>query len=421
VRENEQLTNLLLVVKRGATIRGKITGLRPDELSAVEVVVQAPGDSIGTTSMAPDGTYAIYGVPNGRVEVSAQTYSQRSISKSFEIPVGVLEASLDLEFLGLAKLSGRITRAGQPVASGLVTALPRSPGATAGSAKTAQNGLYVIDGLSEGEYDVSLDGEGTKSLRISGDTVLDIELPGLSVSGRVLEANSREPVSGVTLQVQRAGSRLDATPRTANTDALGRFSTQSIEPGQYQIVAHKRGYKVGVEILSVPTSSELTVFLTPAEGIVIRVRDGISGLPLRAVTIDAFSNLQPVRLNVALDETGSGELPQLTPGRYTLVMSSGGYAASSVAGWMVPGSPLDISLTPGGRLEIHADSIYTNAKASLINANEIAPHREFELSQLTVFPNLAPGEYSLLAKRLDQTDTYRLRIFEGQTTVLQVK
>jgi len=174
-----------------------------------------------------------------------------------------------------------------------------------------------------------------------------------------------------------------------------------------------------METLSIPTSSELTVFLTPAEGIAIRVRDGICGLPLRAVTVDIFSNVQALRLNVALDETGNGELPQLTPARYTLVVSSGGYAANSVADSMAPGSPLDISLTPGGRLEIHADSIYKSAKASLMNTK--VPQSEFALSQLTVFPNLAPGEYSLLVKLPDQTKMYHVRISEGQTTVLLLK
>jgi hypothetical protein len=212
--------------------------------------------------------------------------------------------------------------------------------------------------------------------------------------------------------------------RTAVTDLQGRFSIDGLETRQYQLVALKRGFKVGTETVSVPTSSELAVALAQAEGITVRVRDGISGLALRAATVDAFSGAQPVRLNVALDETGSGELPQLAAGRYDLLVSSGGYATKSVTGWTVPGPPLDLFLTPGGRLEIQADPPHTGVKSSLVEANGAPPRHgqaEFTLFQLTVLPNLAPGEYVLFVKLPEQTKTYKVSISEGQTTVLQVK
>ncbi len=425
LRENERLQNLLLVVQAGATIRGKVTGLRLEELPVVEIVAQAPGDFIGTASTAPDGTYVVRGVPKGRVEVMAQTYSGRSVSKSVEVEEGASELSLNLEFPRVARLSGRLTRGGQPAAREVVRASPRNPESAAGSGETDQSGLYVIEGLSEGDYEVVLGGEVTQSLRISGDTVLDAELSALSLAGRVSDANSGQPLSGVTLQVRRVGPAGDIqAARTVVTEASGRFSVGGLEAGQYQLAAHKRGYKVGLETLSIPAPSELTLSLTPAEGIAIRVRDGISGLALRAVTVDALSDSQPVRVNVALDETGSGELPQLAPGRYNLRVFSTGYAAKSVVGWAVPGTPLDLSLTPGGRLEISVDSAYLGVKAVLLEVNGIPPgpaQAEFALHRPTVFPHLAPGEYVLLVKSPAQTKTYKASVSEGQTTVLEVK
>jgi hypothetical protein len=425
LRESERLTDLTLVVNAGATIRGQVTGLKPDELPVVQIVAQGQGGFKGTASTNPDGTYAIRGLPEGRVEVFAQTSLQRSVSKSVEIPQEAAELVLNIDFPGAGRLSGRVTQGGQPVAYRSVDAFPRNPESAAGSGETDQNGKYTIDGLSKGDYVVSLNGEGAKSLRISGDTILDIELPEFSLSGRVLEANSGKALSDVTVRAQRVSLVVDASiSRTALTDALGRFSVEGMEPGQYQFIAYKRGYKVDTEMLSLPASSELVLFLTSAEGITIRVRDGISGLALHTVTVDALSDAQPVHLNVALDETGSGELPQPPPGRYNLFVSSPGYAARTVIGWRVPSSQLELTLTPGGRLEIHVDSAQTGVRASLVDANGIPvrpTQTEFVLLQPTVFPNLAPSKYTLLVKLPERTVAFEANISEGQTTVLQVK
>lgn len=419
--ENERLTGLILVVKAGATIRGKVIGLGADEHPLVEIVAQGQGGFEGSASTNPEGAYAIVGVPKGWVKVIAQTYSQRSVSKWIEVPEDGIELTLNIQFPREGRLSGRVTRANQPVAFRTVSAFPRDPQSATGSGRTDQNGMYAIDGLSEGDYVVSLSGE-TKSLRISGNTVLDIELPELSLSGRVLEEKTAQPLSGVTVQVHNVGPEVDAkAPKTAVTDSIGRFSVEGTEAGQYQVVAHKRGFKVGMEKLSIPTSSEFILSLAPAEGIMIRVRDGISGLSLRTVTVGAFSDAQPTHMDLALDDAGRGELPQLAPGRYNLLVSSVGYAPKSVMGWAVPGSALDLSLTPGGRLEILVDSVYASAKASLVDANGFPHQGEFTLTPLTVFPHLAPGEYTLLVKLLEQTKTYTANLAEGRTTVLQVK
>lgn len=425
LRGDEAVKNILLVLKSGATIRGRVTGLGPDEHPLVEIVAQGPGDFVGTASTSSDGAYAIYGAPPGRVEVTAQTYSQRSISKWVEVPEGARELTLNIDFPRAARLSGRVTRGGQPVAGRLVNASPRDPELASGAGKTDQNGVYVIEGLSDGNYVVSTGGEGTRTLLLSGDTRLDIELAALSLAGRIQAANSGQPIPGVSLQVQRLDPAGGASPllRTAVTDASGRFSVEGVEPGQYQLVAHKRGYKVVTDSVSVPAPPEFILSLTPAEGISIRVKDGISGLALRAVTVDASSDAMTARLNIALDETGSGELPQLAPGRYNLLVSSPGYAPESVSGWVVPGSPLDLTLTPGGRLEVHVDPAHIGAKASLARAGA-APRPasvNFALSHQTAFPHLMPGEYVLLVKLPEQTKAFTVSISEGQTTVLQVK
>jgi large repetitive protein len=426
LHENDRLKDLVLAVKAGATIRGRVVGLRANELPTVTIIVQGEGDFTSEEATDPSGTFTVQGVPEGLVELIAQTSSQRSISKSVRIPQGTADLSVNIEFPRAVRLSGRVTRAGQPVVRKIISANPRDPeSAVSGFGETDQNGMYVIDGLSENDYLIDLGGEWTKAMPISGDTVLDIELSAFSLSGRILSADSEEPLPGVNVQLRSANSALDAgISRMATTDSLGRFLVEGVGMGQYKLIAHKHGFKVGMMAVSVPGSSEIIFSLSSAEGTAIRVRNGINGVGLRSITVNAISNGQLVPLNVALDESGQGELPQLTPGGYDLRISSPGYAPKSIRGWAAPGAPLDISLTPGGRLEVYADPIYIGLKASFLDADR-ALHpfmpTEFTLSKTVLFPHLAPGKYALLIKMPGQTKQYDVDIVEGQITTLQVK
>jgi hypothetical protein len=332
---------------------------------------------------------------------------------------------LNVEFPPASRLSGRVVRGEKPVAFKSVTAFPKNSESAAATGETDQNGLYTIMGLSEGDYVISLGSEWKKPLRISGDTVLDIELSSLSVSGRVLEEQSGKPLSHVTVQVRGVGAAVDSgIRRTAATDSLGRFFVEGLEPGQYQLVAHKSGFMVATEKLSVPASSEPVLFLAPGEGNAIRVRDALSGRGLRAVTLDVMSDALRIRLNVTLDEKGNGELPVLAAGRYNLFVYSQGYAAKAVMSWSVPGAALDLSLSPGGRLEISVDSAHNGMKASLVDAGGAPPplmQAEFALIQPIMLSHIAPGEYTLIVKLPEETKRYKVKIFEGETTTLHVK
>jgi uncharacterized GH25 family protein len=177
LRESEELKNVNLVLKAGSTIRGKLIGLRADELPVAEIVVEAAGGFTIEASTLPDGSYVVNGIPNGRVQVTAQTYAQRSLTKSIQLEEGAQELTVDIQFPTEARLSGRITRNGQAVAHVTVRVWPREPGMVSASTRTDENGRYVIEGLNNGDYLIIVEGTGgRKSQRISGPTFLDIEL-----------------------------------------------------------------------------------------------------------------------------------------------------------------------------------------------------------------------------------------------------
>jgi uncharacterized GH25 family protein len=424
LRENEQLKDVVLVVKSGATIRGKVSGLRPDESKIVQIIVQASDDFLRNTSTLVDGTYVVRGVPAGPVRVTAQT-SRRAISRSSEIPESSAEISVDIKFANAGRLSGRITRAGKPVPNETIKAWSRDVEAITGSGQTDANGFYVIDGLSENTYEISFGSGSSKSVWISGDTVLDVELPAHSVSGRVAEDKSGQSLSGVLVQVQGLKPATGArTFASATTDSSGNFNVEGLDAGQYELIAQKHGFRVASEMLVVPVLSPVLLSLSASEGIPIRVRDGINGMALRSTAVQVVNGTSRIDLSVALDENGNGEIPQLGTGRYDLRVSSAGYADKSIPGWTVPSSPLDILLTPGGRLEIRADARYVGSSASLMEQGDFSFNSsefEFRLLPWTVLSNLSPGEYVLAVKTAEDTKKYKIGISEGKTTVLLIK
>ena len=175
LRESEQLKNVSLVLKTGSTIRGRVVGLRPDELSRTDIVFEGAGGFATYTSTLPDGSYVVHAVPSGRIQVTAQTYPHRSLTKSIQIAEGTQEFSLDIQFPTEGRLSGRVTRGGRPVGYVDVHVWPRETGLVYASTTTNEDGRYVIDGLNNGEYIVGVEG-GRRTQRISGPTLLDIEL-----------------------------------------------------------------------------------------------------------------------------------------------------------------------------------------------------------------------------------------------------
>lgn len=176
LRENEQLENVNLLLKTGSTIRGKVIGLRPDERPRAEIVVEGEHGFTTDASTLPDGSYVVHGIPGGRIRVTAQTYGERSLTKTIQIGEGAQDLTLDIQFPTEARLSGRVTRAGQAVSNVTVRVWSREPGLVSAAARTDEHGRYTIEGLNNGEYVIIVEGAGKKSQRISGPTLLDIQL-----------------------------------------------------------------------------------------------------------------------------------------------------------------------------------------------------------------------------------------------------
>src|SRR4029077_12395100 len=88
-------------------------------------------------------------------------------------------------------------------------------------------------------------------------------------------------------------------------------------------------------------------------GLSIRANDGLTGLPLRGVSVIAYAgSAVAFSGSVSLDSTGKGDITSLAPGVYAFYVFCNGYSPRSFPSVQVPNPSLPVLLTPVGRVEV---------------------------------------------------------------------
>ena len=439
VADGQRLDGVLLQMAAGTLVNGTVSGLPAGRLGGVRV--NANGNNYGDSTVTDDsGKFTLRDVPSGTIRFNAMTgaLAGRSTSVSAEIPDGSPQFSVDIVFQGASRLTGRVTRGDTPVSGLFVNAFPTGPTAAGGgraSAQTDENGQYALEGLTDGEYMVNLGGQGVsyrKTFTVSGDSPGDIALPPIQLRGTVTEAGSGEPLDNVMIQAQlqsapgAAGGRSFAA-KSAVTDSTGAYFIEDVDSGPYQVTARRSEYQAKTQTLTVGgDSSTLDFGLQRGEGISIRVGDGITGVPLKAVTVAAQAGDGSVAFQgfVSLDSTGKGEITSLAPGRYVVHFFSDGYAPGTAV-MNAPSALVSLALTPGGRVEVLTATALT---ARLVDASGMAyplsayrpDGRVGGPAPVVSWDHLAPGSYQLLVGPQGAEKPYPFTVAEGQTTRVTV-
>jgi protocatechuate 3,4-dioxygenase beta subunit len=415
----EPAPDVTLVLAGGATIRGTVAGLPAGP--GVEVKVQASGPRAfwASARTGPDGRFELGGAPPGTITLRASAPdlaagTTRYARGSVTVAEGQEEAEAEIAFEGGASLSGRITRGGEAFPEARVV-LEDVRGESAGSGRSDPSGVYRIEGIAPGTYTASVSashGMGQrgvrKSVRIDGDTSLDVDLPLARLHGIVVDAATKQPLAYALVGVFPVGEPEGRFVR-ATTDTNGRFFAEGLEPGTWDLKVRRTGYREALEsVVATEAGGDAgTIALTRGEGLELRVNDGVHGIPLRFASVRAFdgSGASVLAIQVPLDGEGRGEVTSLGPGRYTLAVAASGYAARVFEGVVVPGAPLPVALTPGGSVEVRpGEAARGKGEATLRNAlGRPHPYRTWGTEGRVALPafgpvlveNLAPGSYTL--------------------------
>jgi 5-hydroxyisourate hydrolase-like protein (transthyretin family) len=251
----------------------------------------------------------------------------------------------------------------------------------------------------------------------------------VTISGSVIDTSTSQPIESASITAEVGNETSAPSIKRATTDSNGTYSIDDVDPGNYQVSAKKTGYTMKTQTLSVATdAAQLDFTLQPGNGVQIRVVDGLTGLSLKAVNALAFAANGTVASqgSVSLDATGTGEIPSLTAGRYSIYFFSDGYASRTLAAVDVPAPLVTIVMTPGGRVDVRTAVAVTGR---IVDASG-APYLlgAFNLTgrvspqpPITTWQHVAPGSYNLMVQTGGGEKAYPFNVLEGQVTTLVVQ
>jgi hypothetical protein len=277
--ENEIREGIVLKVGDGRSIRGVVRGLRPEQLK--ETVISVHSEAKRTNfSAQPDehGTYAVRGLPAGRVQVTAYATMSRHITKAIDVPADN-DVVLDIVFPPGVRLSGLVTQDAKPAGERTIfVAPPDGKGEMSYQARTTPDGRYEIEGIQTGEYRVSVHEGISRLVTIAGDTVVNIDMPLVQLGGRVVEDGGTVPIVNAGVHVIGTELQTAIVRSYKESDDFGQFRLIGIEPGEILLTVYKPGYEMHREKISYSSPiTDKTITLRKSAGVEVRLQFAPNG------------------------------------------------------------------------------------------------------------------------------------------------
>jgi len=426
-----------LTLKSGGTIVGHITGLSEAELQNAMVMVNSAN---GNASAPVDatGAYRIEGAPTGTVRVNARagqmmTSSRTAPPKSVQVDPGST-ITVDIDFSNDTKITGRVTRAGAPVAGASVNFSGAGRG---GRTSTDNNGRYEMTGLDDGRYSVTVmdpnRGPYSAIYTVSGSGTFDIDMRGTVLRGRVVDAATGEPINEATVTIRKKDPSMAGPPvSVTGSDAGGNFSFDMIPAGTYSASAEKSGY--GAATSEVPVSDSgadaIELKMTSSVGITLLVVDARDQRPISAWYHAVSSTGQQYDdfIRIMASSTEPVKIP-LPAGSFRITVGAENYAQRTF-NMNSPGTQT-IGLTPGGTIVVSSTN-HSGIRGRLLDSTGAGYGRgrggnpsnfPVELDPLqSTLENIAPGVYTLqlLDDKNNVLQSSQVTVVEGGTVTVRM-
>lgn len=335
-----------LVLEPGARLGGQVLGVEWSQLADLRVTARGPQGEALAAMIDPEALYTVEGLGPGRWRVHAELGDgSRSETATVVIAASEREVELDLDLGDGARLTGGVWLDERPVAGAQVVITRRSGIADASESRartsTDDRGLFSVDGLEPGHYTVAIADPASRltdrrGVEIRGDHHLDVDLVAGEIAGRVVDAESGEPIAGATVRlVSSDPMREPAQPRTASSDAAGGFGFHRVAAGAYRVEARAPRHGEASSDVRVEATGErerVEVALDPAPGLSIEVRDALGGIPswldYAVVAIDGSGIVAAG--SSSPDSTGVVALTEIVAGDWRLLAAAAGTAVVSV-------------------------------------------------------------------------------------------
>jgi hypothetical protein len=316
LQQDEVKDGIVLVVGAGRSVRGIVRGGRPELIAKTHLLLRSESGK-ASMSLHPDerGAYVFNGVPSGPAELMVYG-SGVQFDKQVDVPTDQ-DVTLDIVLPTGARLSGRITQGGKPAPNKSIWM--RSTDAKAEMlyrSVTGEDGEYEIEGLPAGDYRLRADEDISRTITIAGDAVLNIEIPLVQLSARIVEDGGAVPIVGADVYLRGSAPETARVRGDKKTDDFGQVALTGIEPGEIVLIVYKPGYEMYRE--KIAYSSPITnksITLRRNAGVEVRVKSGSRRFPIGFTITQSFpGNDYLIDIWVPLDRERVGHVPSALAG-----------------------------------------------------------------------------------------------------------
>ncbi|MCC6464080.1 MAG: carboxypeptidase regulatory-like domain-containing protein, partial [Planctomycetes bacterium] len=317
------------------TVTGSVVDDHGQAFAGAVVELQSP-KGVQRATAGDDGRYSLEGVP-AEVPLAVTASSRGAVSRTLSARLAP-GAKLALEPLVLARDGAvrgvvRAAESGAPVAGALVRMHPMSNSRSAISVTTGNDGGFIFDQPTPGEYRVQVTRDGYTPRILNNVTPpreLEVQLaPGTVISGTVTSADG-SPLQDALVNCDFVSEPHQFWHTETRTDETGFYSVKCQPESQHnEITARAAGFASQTRRLVVSGASGVDFALSPSGNAVLRGRTVLrSGGPVADATffvLDAAGNPMGIIQRQGPGSDGSFWL-EVPTGSGTLVVRSGSLA-----------------------------------------------------------------------------------------------
>lgn len=271
VRPGAKISDIEIVMFRGAELRGRVSDARGNRLEGIPVELRIPSERLPRMTVTDDdGTFAFRGV-RGDVVVTALPYDLPPASETVSIDA---DGRTDVELVlsgELRTLRGTVVdERGFGIGGALLTVTSTGSGVSVRrSAKSDEDGTFAVPALAEPPYNLRIEHPSFSGARLDGieetDGVRVVLAAGVTLQGRVLDDWSGEDLPGVRVKL------VGPTELSAQTAPDGWFVFRQTPVGIYDLTFSHPDYESQHQRIEV----ERAIYVDrPQEFSVVRLRPG---------------------------------------------------------------------------------------------------------------------------------------------------
>lgn len=361
VRSDETLNLGDIVLTSGGGIKGKVTRADGSGVSGAFMTANGPSGFRNTqtagngsfewnTLQAGEYTVSINRLPGddggGRRGGFAQLAQKTVTVKDGEV------AECDFQLQTGVRLTGLVTYNGEPADDWRIT-YTRTSGANDdidtrnGTTQTNRNGEFSFEDLTSGQYTISVNRRGgggpggwgggaavveRKITIADADEYIELAIPESTVAGRVVDAETQQPIQGARVTILRADTSLTADDilggrltqyRNTRSNSQGNFDIDNVIEGEWTVVAQHDNYSYALQNVTVSAGENvegLSFSLTAGLSLTVTAIARNTGTPVKNLTLQIYdSSGSMVREgNYTVDSLGKCIVTGLKEGRQTL-------------------------------------------------------------------------------------------------------